>query len=586
MFGVRRAFSLGSQVGKIPAASRGLGPYNAVMRHLFGTWGYGALWAAVALGSLGAQDTWDVHDLERPQPPRVVPTGPHIVPPPPSATVLFDGSHLDAWTHSNQAEAQWIIEGDELVVRPGSGQLLSKDVFGDAHVHLEWMVPESEAGDEGQGRGNSGVFLMGLYEVQVLESVGSTTYADGMAGSLYGQYPPAVNAGSGIGRWNSYDLFFRAPRFVENVLIEPASITVLHNGHTIHDGRLLQGITRHKARTQYHLHADRLPLALQDHGDPVRFRNIWVRPLPDLREPASMDRKARLRHHVEFLAHLDPHRAHDQPASLDLAAHYIATQLRYAGLTVRYDEYVCDGTVRRNVVARLPAGEGPVTVVGAHYDSHAGTPGADDNASGVAALIEVARALSSAPPPHPVEFVAYTLEEPPYFGTEDMGSARHARALQQSGEEVRGMVSLEMLGYYSDRPDSQRYPVPGMEKLYPSTANFIAVVTLPEHKPWLDRWVLAMEPAMSLDVQSLAAPAEVTGMDLSDHRNYWARGIPALMITDTSFFRNPHYHEAGDQPETLDYGRMAQVVEGVRAALMAVPADRVVPNEPSEGEKD
>lgn len=503
--------------------------------------------------------------------------------------MLFDGGSLEAWTHNDRAEAQWDVRDGHLIVRPGSGPIVSKDVFSDAHVHIEWMVPESEAADEGQARGNSGVFLMGLYEVQVLESVGSTTYADGMAAALYGQYPPLVNAGSGIGRWNSYDLFFRAPRFVENVLIEPATVTVLHNGHTVHDGQLLQGVTRHKTRTQYHRHAKRLPLMLQDHGDPVHFRNIWVRPLPDLREPASMDRKARLRYHVEFLAGLDPHRAHDQPASLDLAAHYIATQLRYAGLPVRYEEYVCDGVVRRNVVARLGPEQGPLTVVGAHYDSHAGTPGADDNASGVAALIEVAHTLSSDPPAHPIEFVAYTLEEPPYFDTQNMGSAHHARALRASGQPVRGMISLEMLGYYSDRPDSQRYPIPGMEEIYPTTANFIAVVTLPEHQAWLSRWVESMKAAMNLDVQSLAAPAEVTGMDLSDHRNYWAEGFPALMITDTSFFRNPHYHEAGDRPETLDYGRMAQVVEGVRAALKAPlsePAPPTVPASPSEPKGD
>ena len=543
-------------------------PYNAAMRN--GSW-------LKALGLLGSSlitplahgQQWEVHDLDRPLPPRVEPTGPHRVAPPPGATVLFDGTDLDAWTHPNREEASWLVEDGELVVKPGSGQIVSKDVFGDAHLHIEWMVPESEAGDEGQARGNSGVFMMGLYEVQVLESVGSNTYADGMAGALYGQYPPALNAGSGIGKWNSYDLYFRAPRFVENVLIEPASITVLHNGHTIHDGRPLEGVTRHKRRTQYHLHAERLPIALQDHGDPVRFRNVWVRPLPDLRATASKDRKARLRHHVDFLAGLDPTRSHDQPASLDLAAYYIATQLRYAGLEVRNEEFLVEGVVHRNVVARLGDGPGPVTIVGAHYDSHEGTPGADDNASGVAALIEVARALSSMPPPHPVEFVAYSLEEPPHFGTPQMGSAYHARALRASGQAVHGMINLEMVGYYSDRPDSQRYPVDGMDRLYPNTGNFIAIVTLPKHQTWLKDWVAPMREAMHLDLQTLAAPAEVPGMDLSDHRNYWEQGFPALMITDTSFFRNPHYHEPGDRPETLDYGRMAQLVEGVRAALMA-----------------
>ena len=512
-------------------------------------------------------ESWEVHDMERPQPPRVEDAQCAVAKAPPGAKVLFDGSDASVWFHEDGSDVKWQVQDGQMVVRGGTGKIQTRETFGDVHLHVEWMVPESEAKDEGQARGNSGVFLMGLYEVQVLESGGSQTYADGMAASLYGQAPPDFNASAGIGKWNSYDIFFRAPSFKDEKMERPARITVLHNGRAVHQDRVLLGITRHKVKTQYHLHADRLPIALQDHGDPVHYRNIWIRELGDWQGPLGESQRARLKRHVQFLANQNPPRRHDQPASTLLSAEYIAEHMRRAGLAVHFQEFLVEGRMHRNVIGRHGGQDGPVLVVGAHYDSCSDTPGADDNASGVAGLLELARRVGSSRLRQDIEFVAFALEEPPYFDTPHMGSVAHARSLKESGRQVRGMIGLEMIGYFSDRPDSQRYPIAGMSKTYPTTADFIAVVSRPEDQEWMTTFAASMSGATPLGVQSLAAPSVVTGVDFSDHRSYWAQGFPALMITDTAFFRNPHYHEATDTPETLDYMRMAQVVDGVLAAL-------------------
>lgn len=227
---------------------------------------------------------WDVHDPSRPLPPRVEGASCVSTPPPSDAVVLFDGTSLDAW-RTGSGDASWRIEDGVAIVEGGA--ITTRDSFGDVHLHVEWMVPESEAGDEGQGRGNSGIFLMERYEVQVLESVGSTTYADGMAGAIYGQYPPLVNPGAGIGAWQSYDIIFRAPRFEAGEVVSPATVTVLHNGVLVQDNTAFQGPTRHMRRTSYQPHAPTGAISIQDHGDPMRFRNIWVRPLEDRQAAAA-----------------------------------------------------------------------------------------------------------------------------------------------------------------------------------------------------------------------------------------------------------------------------------------------------------
>jgi Zn-dependent M28 family amino/carboxypeptidase len=276
---------------------------------------------------------------------------------------------------------------------------------------------------------------------------------------------------------------------------------------------------------------------------------------------------ARLEAHVRALAGFAP-RDERHPENLDRAAAYIRQELQSAGgQQVEDQEFVVSGETYRNVIARF----GPETreriVVGAHYDAAGPYPGADDNASGVAGLIEMARLLGKKPPSLRVELVAYSLEEPPHFASSTMGSAVHAASLKKQGVRVRAMIALEMIGYFTDEPDSQQFPAPFLSRLYPSKGNFITVVGKLGQKSLVRRIKKAMARATPLPVESINAPTSLTGVDFSDHRNYWAAGYEAAMITDTAFLRNPHYHQASDRPETLDYRSMARVVEGVHAAV-------------------
>ena len=223
---------------------------------------------------------WKVHDMSRPKPP-VVDPGPGAekpLPPPSDAVVLFDGTNLDKWQGG-----KWKIEDGAMIV--GGGGLSTKDQFGDCQLHIEWATPNPPKG-EGQSRGNSGVYLMGFYEVQVLDSYQSETYADGQAGSLYGQYPPLVNASRPPGQWQTYDIVFRAPRFGQDgKLQEPGRVTVIHNGVLVQDNTEIMGRSTHKALPKYEPHGPTGPISLQDHGDPVRYRNIWIRPLDESKRP-------------------------------------------------------------------------------------------------------------------------------------------------------------------------------------------------------------------------------------------------------------------------------------------------------------
>lgn len=224
---------------------------------------------------------WAIHALDRPKPMVVHPGGPAVVPPPADAVVLFDGRSLDRWRSNSDSSkvAPWRIVDGAMEVVPGAGSIHTASGFGDVQLHVEWMTPTPVAG-EGQNRGNSGIFLMGLYEIQVLDSWENETYADGQAGSLYGQYPPEVNASLPPASWQSYDIIFRRPRFAtDGKVSQPARVTVIHNGVVVQQNVTLTGPTGHHERPPYLRHADRLPISLQDHGSPVRFRNIWIRPL-------------------------------------------------------------------------------------------------------------------------------------------------------------------------------------------------------------------------------------------------------------------------------------------------------------------
>ena len=225
---------------------------------------------------------WGVNDPERPLPPVVNP-GPvkPPVPPPKGALVLFDGTDLSFWTNNKGFPAAWTVRDGYMEVGKKAGSIRTNQRFGDCLLHIEWAAPTVVSGNS-QGRGNSGVYMMGKYEVQVLDSFDNPTYADGMAAAIYGEYPPRVNACRPPGEWQTYDITFSRPRFdASSNLSQPATMTVYHNDILVHDNVVLTGPTPsgQKTRPPYDRHPDRLPIMLQDHGNPVRFRNIWIQDL-------------------------------------------------------------------------------------------------------------------------------------------------------------------------------------------------------------------------------------------------------------------------------------------------------------------
>ncbi len=232
--------------------------------------------SGLAFAQLGYKDTpllpdgkWRVHDIDRPRPPVVTP-GNAPGAPPSDAVVLFDGTDLAKWNGS------WKVENGYMQVT--KGPLRTKESFGDIQLHVEWASPNPPF-NEGQNRGNSGIILMGRYELQVLDSYESLTYADGQAGSVYGQFPPLVNASRKPGEWQTYDIIFEAPRFEGGYVKRPAYVTLIHNGVVVQAHRPFIGQMAHRIIKQYEPHAPEAPLELQNHNEPVRYRNIWVRKL-------------------------------------------------------------------------------------------------------------------------------------------------------------------------------------------------------------------------------------------------------------------------------------------------------------------
>jgi hypothetical protein len=242
--------------------------------------------AAVATTARGqVSKDWAIHDESRPMARKVDPGLPGTPDkpgtPPADAVVLFDGKDLSKWRSDKDASAaKWKVADGYMEVAAGTGDIRTEQAFGDCQLHVEWRAPSPPMGKGGQDQGNSGVFLMGRYEVQVLDTYDNKTYADGQAAAIYGQYPPLVNAARPPGQWQAYDIVFRAPRFdAAGKVQKPAILTVFHNGVLVQDHRELTGPTAHKARPPYEAHADKLPLKLQDHSHPVRFRNVWIREL-------------------------------------------------------------------------------------------------------------------------------------------------------------------------------------------------------------------------------------------------------------------------------------------------------------------
>jgi len=237
----------------------------------------GALASAAAL-SVAEEPVWRIHDMDRPRPPVITPAE-EPAGAPSDAVVLFDGSDLAQWLDAKGGPAPWKVESGYIEVAPGTGPIHTKQGFGDVQLHLEFLTPPPQG--KGQGRGNSGVFFMGgAYEIQVLDSYQNDTYPDGQAAAVYGQQPPLVNASRPPGQWQQYDIVFRRPRFENGALKERARFTVFHNGVLVQDGTQPTGPTTWQGRPPYQAHADALPIELQDHGNRMRFRNIWVRELP------------------------------------------------------------------------------------------------------------------------------------------------------------------------------------------------------------------------------------------------------------------------------------------------------------------
>jgi hypothetical protein len=236
---------------------------------------------------------WLQHDNRRPKAPVVEPVASSpAAPAPKDAVILFDGSNIDAWRTPEGGPARWTVKEGFMEIVPGSGPIETKDKFGDVQLHVEWASPSPPTGT-GQDRGNSGIFLMGLYELQVLDSYRTDTYADGQAGAIYGQYPPLANASRPPREWQTYDVAFRRPRFDrDGKLVEPAHVTLIHNGIVVQNNEELLGRTAWLETLPYEAGPDRGPIQLQDHGHGVRFRNIWLRELPARPEPPARDSAA------------------------------------------------------------------------------------------------------------------------------------------------------------------------------------------------------------------------------------------------------------------------------------------------------
>lgn len=255
--------------------------------------------------------------------------------------------------------------------------------------------------------------------------------------------------------------------------------------------------------------------------------------------------------------------------SLARAARHVAASFEAAGHEVEFQEFIVRGNTVRNVEAVIP-GKNPdagIVVVGAHYDSVQGSPGANDNASGVAALLELGRAFRGLNFKRGVRLVAFVNEEEPFFYTEAMGSVRYARHLLEQGEQVAAMVSLETVGYYTDDPGTQRYPAP-LSYFYPDRGNFIGFVGNPASKTQVRRMIRAFRQSARFPSEGIAAPEQIPGVGWSDHWAFWRQGVSAVMVTDTALYRYRQYHTPEDTPSILAYDRFARVVEGLIAVIV------------------
>lgn len=302
-------------------------------------------------------------------------------------------------------------------------------------------------------------------------------------------------------------------------------------------------------------------------------RGPFVLSVPDVETRAADP--ARLEKTVRYLSEQCVPRNHRAPANLELAASFIEASFREGGDEPRFHDYKLMEASFRNVFVRRPGSDpaAGIVVVGAHYDTYGSTPGADDNASGVAVLLELARLTSGTNHRRTLILVAFATEEPPFFGTEDMGSVRFARMLKEEGDEVHVMVALDLVGVFCDEPGCQPYPFPGMSLFYPSRGNFIAVTGDLSQGGAIALVKRGIAASDAVPVLSFRAPLSWGFVDLSDHSSFWREGWPAVLVTNTGMLRNTRYHGPEDTAETLDYVRMGHVVQGLQGVLELADRD-------------
>ena len=285
--------------------------------------------------------------------------------------------------------------------------------------------------------------------------------------------------------------------------------------------------------------------------------------------------KERLQRDVKTLTEMVPPRNAKNVVSLDKSAEYIHEEFRKTGGRVEIQRFTQDGKEYKNVICSFGPEAGERIIVGAHYDVQGDQPGADDNASGVAGILELSRLVRSLKRElkYRIDFVAYTLEEGQFRKhpfARHYGSYNHAKSLARAGISVRAMISLEMIGYFSDRPNSQKYPLFFLRWFYPDKGNFIAVVGKWGQGSLVKKVKKSLAASSHVPVESLTAMSLLPGVSFSDHQSYWKFGYPAVMITDTAFYRNKNYHKPGDTADTLDYDRMAEVVRGLYWTIVQI----------------
>ncbi len=295
--------------------------------------------------------------------------------------------------------------------------------------------------------------------------------------------------------------------------------------------------------------------------------------LPPLTETQTLLRDALADHVTALAGHIGERNIWRYDA-LRESADYISDRFRQAGYRPEVQSYQVDGKTVDNIEVERSGATRPdrIIVVGAHYDTVPGSPGANDNGSGVAALLELARLFHDRPVAKTVRFVAFVNEEMPFFNTGNMGSQIYARRSKQRGERIEAMLSLETIGYYTDAPESQLYPFP-FSYFYPGTGNFVGFVGNLGSSSLVRRAVRTFRSAAAFPSEAVAAPGWITGIGWSDHISFWQSDFPAIMITDTALFRYAHYHSRHDTPDKLDYGRLARVVEGMASVIGALAED-------------